>query len=109
MLILKNFLRNTVKDKSYKVMKSIFFNEDGSLKINETIANHPSYQSILADNVITEAELVNQCQLVDSLFHKVEEILTDEQQQVVEQLLVETNILNSVYKMYCFQQQSIEE
>ena len=38
-------------------MKEIFFNEEGSLKINETIMNQPSFLKIMEDGIVTAEEL----------------------------------------------------
>ena len=38
-------------------MKEVFFNEDGSLKINEIIMSQPSFVKIMEDGVVTADEL----------------------------------------------------
>ena len=52
-------------------MKEIFFNEDGSLKINETIMEQPSYVKIMEDGVVTAEELEERSKLVVSIFRKI--------------------------------------
>lgn len=81
-------------------MKEVFFNEDGSLNINQTIMAQPSYLKIMNDGVVTEEELAQQSELVMSIFRKIEDSFNDEQKALVQSLLVETNVLNTVYKYY---------
>lgn len=81
-------------------MKEIFFNEDGSLKINETIMEHPSYVKIMEDGVVTAEELEEQSKLVVSIFRKIEDTFTEEQKKLVQELLVESNVLNAIFKQH---------
>lgn len=81
-------------------MKEVFFNEDGSLNINQTIMAQPSYLKIMNDGVVTEEELAQQSELVMSIFRKIEDSFNDEQKALVQSLLVETNVLNTIYKYY---------
>lgn len=81
-------------------MKNIFFDNDGSLNINEAIINHPSYKKILEDDVVTEDELKSQCDVVLSLFQKIEEECNEAQKNLIKEMLIETNILNTISKMY---------
>lgn len=81
-------------------MKEIFFNEDGSLKINETIMEQPSYVKIMEDGVVTAEELEEQSKLVVSIFRKIEDTFTEEQKKLVQELLVESNVLNAIFKQH---------
>lgn len=81
-------------------MKEIFFNEDGSLKINETIMEQPSYVNIMEDGVVTAEELEEQSKLVVSIFRKIEDTFTEEQKKLVQELLVESNVLNAIFKQH---------
>lgn len=87
-------------------MQNIFFDSEGSLNINELIANHPSYIKILEDNVVTDEELKSQSDIVLELFKKIESVCNDEQKMLIKELLIETNVLNAIYKKYYFQQSS---
>lgn len=87
-------------------MQNIFFDSEGSLNINELIANHPSYIKILEDNVVTDEELKSQSDIVLELFKKIESVCNDEQKILIKEMLIETNVLNAVYKKYYFQQSS---
>lgn len=79
-------------------MKEFFFNEDGSLKINETIMEQPSFQKIMEDGIVTVEEIEKQSELVVSLFRKIEDTFNDEQKKLVQDLLVESNVLNAIFK-----------
>ena len=41
-------------------MKEVFFTEDGSLKINQTIMSQPSFLKIMEDGIVTAEELEEQ-------------------------------------------------
>ena len=84
-------------------MKEVFFNEDGSLKINETIMNQPSFIKIMEDGVVTAEELEEQSGKVISIFRKIEDTFNDEQKELVQELLVETNVLNAIFKQHGMQ------
>jgi hypothetical protein len=84
-------------------MKEIFFNEEGSLKINETIMNQPSFLKIMEDGIVTAEELEEQSQKVLSIFRKIEDTFTNEQKELVQELLVESNVLNAIFKQYSMQ------
>ena len=84
-------------------MKEVFFNEDGSLKINETIMNQPTYRKIIEDGVVTNEELIEQSNLVMTLFRKIEDTFNKEQKQLVQDLIVEISVLNSIFKQHGMQ------
>jgi hypothetical protein len=70
-------------------MKEVFFTEDGSLKINQTIMSQPSCLKIMEDGIVTAEELEEQSQKVLSIFRKIEDTFTHEQKEIVQELLVE--------------------
>ena len=84
-------------------MKEVFFTEDGSLKINETIMSQPSFLKIMEDGIVTAEELEEQSQKVLSIFRKIEDTFTNEQKELVQELLVESNVLNAIFKHYSMQ------
>lgn len=84
-------------------MKEIFFNEDGSLKINETIMNQPSFIKIMEDGKVTVEEIEEQSECVMTLFHKIEDTFTEEQKLLVRDLIVESNVLNTIFKQHGMQ------
>ena len=84
-------------------MKEVFFNEDGSLKIKETIMSQPSFVKIMEDGVVTVDELEEQSRRVLSIFRKIEDTFNDEQKMLVQELLVESNVLNAIFKQHGMQ------
>lgn len=84
-------------------MKEIFFNEDGSLKINETIMEQPSFLKIMEDGKVTVEEIEEQSERVMALFHKIEDTFTEEQKLLVRDLIVESNVLNAIFKQHGMQ------
>ena len=84
-------------------MKEVFFNNDGSLKINETIMSQPSFVKIMEDGVVTVDELEEQSRRVLSIFRKIEDTFNDEQKMLVQELLVESNVLNAIFKQHGMQ------
>ena len=84
-------------------MKEVFFTEDGSLKINQTIMSQPSFLKIMEDCIVTAEELEEQSQKVLSIFRKIEDTFTHEQKEIVQELLVESNVLNAIFKQYSMQ------
>ena len=81
-------------------MKEIFFNEDGSLKINETVMNQPSFLKIMEDGKVTVEEIEEQSRKVIELFHKLEDTLSVEQKELVRDLLVESNVLSTIFRLH---------
>ena len=84
-------------------MKEVFFNEDGSLEINEIIMSQPSFVKIMEDGVVTADELEEQSRRVLSIFRKIEDTFNDEQKMLVQELLVESNVLNAIFKQHGMQ------
>lgn len=84
-------------------MKEIFFNEDGSLKINETIMEQPSFIKIMEDGKVTVEEIEEQSERVMALFHKIEDTFNEEQKLLVRDLIVESNVLNAIFKQHGMQ------
>ena len=84
-------------------MKEVFFNEDGSLKINETIMSQPSFVKISVVGVVTVDELKEQNRRMLSIFRKIEDTFNDEQKMLVQELLVESNVLNAIFKQHGMQ------
>lgn len=70
-----------------------FFDESGSLNLDELILNQPSFQQIMADGVVTEAELTEQGEHVTQLLKQMEQNLSAEQIDQVRELLAEISVL----------------
>ena len=78
----------------------MLFNEQGIIDIDDMIAQQPSFQNIMADGIITEEELRIQSERVIDLFHQAEQHFSEEDQQFIKKLFVETNVLSAIYHYY---------
>lgn len=67
------------------------------------IAQEPSFQKIMQDGIVTGDELKQQSEKVVSLLHEVENRLSEEEQQLVKRLFVETNVLTAIYHYHSLQ------
>ena len=65
-------------------MKQVFFNEDGTLNVSQSAKLHPSYKRIMADQYV----------------RKMEDTFTDEQKQLVHELIVESEVYQAVRKHF---------
>ena len=81
-------------------MKQVFFNEDGTLNVSQSAKSHPSYNRIMEDKYVTPEELGQQYQHIRDLFLKMEETFTDEQKQLVHELIVESEVYQAVRKHF---------
>ena len=70
-----------------------FFDETGTLNLDELILNHPSFKKIMADGVVTQEELTEQGQRVTYLLKKMEQTLSPDQIDQVRELLAEISVL----------------
>lgn len=84
-------------------MKSIFFDENGILNVDEAVAKQPSFMKIMEDALVTDSELAEQSSRVLALFQKAETELNDTQKELVKDLLVESNVLQAIYQYYQLQ------
>lgn len=73
-----------------------FFDESGTLNIDEFILQQPSFQKIMEDGVVTEEEIKEQQDRVTNLLKKLELISTPEQIDQVRELLAEISVLVAV-------------
>jgi hypothetical protein len=65
--------------------------------------SQPSFLKIMEDGIVTAEELEEQSQKVLSIFRKIEDTFTHEQKEIVQELLVESNVLNAIFKHYSMQ------
>lgn len=84
-------------------MKSMFFNEDGILNIDEMVVNNTSFKNIMEDGVITEDEIKIQSDKVIAMLHDMEKRYNEEQLAEIKNLLVESSVLYAVYNFYSIQ------
>lgn len=84
-------------------MKSIFFDENGIINIDETIVKRPSFIKIMEDGLVSESELAEQSERVLTLFQKLDRDLDVEQKELVKDLFIESNVLQTIYQYYQLQ------
>lgn len=73
-----------------------FFDESGSLNIDDLIIQQPSFKKIMEDGVVTEEELAEQKERVIILLKKIEQGFTPEQIDKVRELLAEVSVLVAI-------------
>lgn len=73
-----------------------FFDESGTLNIDELILQQPSFQKIMEDGVVTEEEIKEQRERVTNLLKKLENSLSPEQIDHVRELLAEISVLVAI-------------
>lgn len=77
-----------------------FFDKTGSLNLDELIMEQPSFQQIMADGIVTEAELEEQSQRVRNLLKAMEQSLSPAQIDQVRELLAEISVLVAARGIY---------
>ena len=74
-----------------------WFDQDtGTLLLDEYVLERDSYQRIVEDELITDAELVEQTQRVASLLQRLEEVLSPEAKSLATEVLCELAVLNAL-------------
>jgi hypothetical protein len=73
-----------------------FDEETGTLLLDEYVVEMDSYRRIVEDEVITDAELVEQTKRVASLLRRLEEVLSPEAKAVATEALGELAVLNAL-------------
>lgn len=71
----------------------MFFDENGMLRLDEVVAERPTFKKIMEDQIVTDAELEEQANLVVSILKRIEATFPPEQLKQVEELLAETSVL----------------
>ncbi len=79
------------------MMDKPWFDQDtGTLLLDEYVLERDSYRRIVEDEVITDAELVEQTQRVASLLQRLEEVLSPEAKSLATEVLCELAVLNAL-------------
>ena len=76
--------------------KPWFDQETGTLLLDEYVLERDSYRRIVEDELITDAELVEQTQRVASLLQRLEEALSPEAKALATEALCELAVLNAL-------------
>ena len=77
-----------------------FFDEYGSLNIDDLILLQPSFQKIMEDGVVTEEELAEQKERVIALLKEIEQNFTSEQIDKIRELLAEIGVLIAIQNQH---------
>lgn len=77
-----------------------FFDESGTLNIDDLIIQQSSFKKIMEDGVVTDEELAEQKERVIALLKKLEQNLSPEQIDQVRELLAEISVLLAVRNIY---------
>ena len=77
-----------------------FFDESGTLNIDDLILQQPSFKKIMEDGVVTDEEFAEQKERVIFLLKKLEQNLSPEQIDQVRELLAEISVLVAVRNIY---------
>ena len=70
-----------------------FFNESGSLNMDDLIMERPSFQQLMADGVVTDEKIEEQGQRVKDLILQMEPDFTPEQMDQIYDLVAEVSVL----------------
>lgn len=73
-----------------------FFDETGTLNIDELILQQPSFKKIMEDGIVTKEEITGQKKRVIAILKKLEQNSTPEQIDLVRELLAEISVLVAV-------------
>lgn len=77
-----------------------FFDESGTLNIDDLIIQQSSFKKIMEDGVVTDEELAEQKKRVIALLKKLEQNLTPELIDQVRELLAEISVLVAVRNIF---------
>lgn len=70
-----------------------FFNESGSLNMDELIMERPSFQHLMEDGVVTDEKIEEQGLHVKDLIQNMEPNFTSEQMDQIYDLVAEVSVL----------------
>jgi len=70
-----------------------FFDESGSLNMDELIMERPSFQQLMADGVVTDEKIEEQGQRVKDMILQLEPNFTPEQMDQIYDLVAEMSVL----------------
>lgn len=76
----------------------MFITENGLLDLDSIIINNPSYQKIMEDGIVTDEEIQEQAEKIDSMLKDMKSKYTLEQFSEVQRLIAEVSVLFVVSK-----------
>lgn len=68
-------------------------------QLNKIVESRPSFQTIMADGVVSDAEIEEQAKLVNELIGKVEKTLSPADFSLVSELIAELSVLQLVTRL----------
>lgn len=71
----------------------LFDEETGYLRLDEIVAERESFQKVMADGIVTDDELRAQAELVVGYFRRLEDLLSDEEEDLVAEAVSELAVL----------------
>lgn len=76
----------------------MFITENGLLDLDSIIINNPSYQKIMEDGIVTDEEIQEQAEKIDSMLKDMKSKYTPEQFAEVQKLIAEVSVLLAINK-----------
>lgn len=73
-----------------------FFDEFGTLNIDDLILQQPSFKKIMEDGLVTDEELAEQKERVIAILKKLEQKFSPEQIDQIRELLAEISVLVAI-------------
>lgn len=76
------------------------FDKNGMLNIDDIVASHPSYKTIMEDGIVTDDELKTQADATIASLRRLQEICNAEQQSAIAEAISEMAVLFAAYHNY---------
>lgn len=76
----------------------MFITENGLLDLDSIIINNPSYQKIMEDGIVTDEEIQEQAEKIDSMLKDMKSKYTPEQYAEAQKLIAEVSVLLAIVK-----------
>lgn len=76
----------------------MFITENGLLDLDSIIINNPSYQKIMEDGIVTDEEIQEQAEKIDSMLKDMKNKYTPKQFEEVQKLIAEVSVLLAINK-----------
>lgn len=76
----------------------MFITENGLLDLDSIIIHNPSYQKIMEDGIVTDEEIQEQAEKIDSMLKDMKSKYTLEQFSEIQTLIAEISVLLAIQK-----------
>lgn len=74
----------------------MFFDENGMFCLDEKVAQSPSFQKIMDDQIVTDEEILEQARSVIELYKELETEFTEKQLAKIAEVMVQTGVLQLI-------------